>query len=476
MIGITSYGAYIPIYRLSRETLGQMWGRSGGRGEKAIANHDEDAITMAVEAVLDCLNGRDRKAVDGLYFATMSSPYIEKQCASIVATASDLRSDLFTADFRGSLRGAASAMRAAIDAIKGGSAKTVVVVASERRVPAPNSELEPLLGDGAAAFSFGDSEVAVSVEGSYAVSSEFLDWWRTENDTFHRTWEDRFIYLEGYLKILKGAVSELMKRHGLTPKDFAKAVFYAPDSRRHQEMARSLGFDTKTQVQDPLLDTLGNTGTASVPMMLVAALEEAKPGDRILLASYGDGSEVYILQVTEQIEKVRNRRGIKRHLASKMMIPNYGKYVKYRDLMEWEPERRPERSSSLPIIWRERRGIFVLAGNKCRHCGKIQYPKERICNYCQAKDDFDEVKLSDKIGKVFTYSMDERAMVGELPSVLCIVDLEGGGRLMLVMTDRDVEKVEVNMDVEMTFRKFHDGGGFYNYFWKCRPIRCEGGK
>ena len=57
MVGIVSFGAYIPMFRMSREVLGQVWGKSAGRGEKAIANADEDSITMAVEAVVDSLTG-----------------------------------------------------------------------------------------------------------------------------------------------------------------------------------------------------------------------------------------------------------------------------------------------------------------------------------------------------------------------------------------------------------------------------------
>ena len=65
--GIESYGAYVPIYRLSLETLAQVWGGRIKQGEKAIANWDEDSITMAVEAGIDCLAGIDRETVDGLY-------------------------------------------------------------------------------------------------------------------------------------------------------------------------------------------------------------------------------------------------------------------------------------------------------------------------------------------------------------------------------------------------------------------------
>ena len=99
MAGIVSYGAYIPIYRLSRDEIARAWGGGGRGGEKAVANWDEDSLTMGVEAVIDCLNNMNRELVDGLYFASTTPPYREKQSASIMAAAADLRRELVTADF-----------------------------------------------------------------------------------------------------------------------------------------------------------------------------------------------------------------------------------------------------------------------------------------------------------------------------------------------------------------------------------------
>lgn len=474
MIGITSYGAYIPIYRLSQELIAGVWGAAVGRGEKAVANSDEDSITMAVEATIDCLKDIDRQSIDGLYFASTTPPYREKQSASIIATAIDLRRDIFGADITDSLRAGTAALRAALDAVAAGSAKRALVVASDCRIPPPNSAFEPIFGDGAAAFLIGDSEVAVIIEDKYTISSDFVDIWKREHDAYIRTWEDRFVVEHGYTAHLRQAVTELLNRSGLTAKDVTKAVFYAPEPRSHAAMARALGLDAKTQVQDPIFGTVGNTGAAFAPMMLVAALEEAKPGDRLLFATYGDGADVYLLRVTEQIENIRERRGIKHHLTSKMMLPNYGKYLRFRNLMEWEAVRRaPETDdSSLNVVWRERRAILGLHGQRCRRCGHIQFPPQRICMWCQAKDEFDEVRLSDKKGILFTFSMDERAAVVDLPNVLCEVDLEGGGRFYGQMTDRDPSKVQIGMPIEFTFRKIHEGAGFHNYYWRCRPIRC----
>jgi len=471
--GIVSYGAYVPIYRLSREEIAKVWGGGFRRGEKAVANCDEDSITMAVEAAIDSLKGIDTNTVDGLYFVSTSPPYREKQSASIVAAALDLRRDVFTADFSNSLGAGARAIRAALDAVNAGSARRVLVVASDCRLPPPNSVFESLLGDGAAALLVGEEDVIATIEGGYAISSDFLDIWRRERgDSYIRAWEDRFIIEKGYMTHLREAVTNLLTRSRLTPSDITKAAFYAPDARSHATMARALGLD-KEQVQEPMFDVLGNTGSPFFMMILVAALEKAKAGDRILSASYGDGADALLLRVTEQIERAKDRRGMERHLASKMMLGDYGTYLRFRGLMEWEARPSPPPESSVNVIYREERALIRGYGQKCQACGHVQFPPQRICMWCQAKDQFEEVRIVDKRGKLFTFSLDERAVFAlDLPNVLVIVDLEGGGRVYSQATDREPESLKVEMDMEFTFRKFHEGSGFHNYSWKCRPVRC----
>jgi len=418
MVGITSYGAYIPIYRLSRSELARAWGGGAASGERSVANWDEDSITMGVAATLDCLRGIDHKLVDGLYFATTTSPFKESQCSTILTTA----------------------------------------------------KYERLLGDGAAAVMVGDTDVAASIEGIYSHSDEIYDTWRTTKDDAVKMWEDRFILTRGYELNLREAVSGITNKYGLQMQDFARVVYYAPDERRHREMARELGLD-KGQAQEPMFDRLGNTGCAFAMMMLVAALEEAKPGDKILFVNYGNGADAFILQVTEQIENIRDRRGVKGYLASRMQLPNYDSYIRFRDLMPVEMQRRPPVVSSAVQLWRGRDWILGANASRCRRCGKHQFPPQRICLGCQSKDDFDLVDISGWKGELFTFAKDNLALCPDPPVIMSIVNLEGKVRFYARMTDRDPEKVEVGMPLELTFRKMHEGAGFPNYFWKPRPIR-----
>ena len=476
MVGITSYGVHIPIYRLSRDTIAQAWGRGSIGGERSVANNDEDSITMAVNAVFECLDGIDRESIDGLFFATTTSPYVEKQCSALIAVAADLGDEIITGDYTNCLRAGTTALTSAVDAVASGSAKGIMVTAADCRLGYPRSDSEQLFGDGAAAFTIGDSQVVATIEARYSLANEMMDSWRLPNDTFVQTWEGRWVRDEGYGASMSKAASVLMKRVGLEAKDFDKVVFPALDARSHRQLAQRLGFDVKTQVQDSMLSAVGNTGTPYPLIMLAAALDEAKPGDRILLGAYGDGVDMLILKVTDEIERVRSKQRVKKYLASKMTIPSYERYLSYRGLLVTVPGEPFRLLPSATVSWRERNSATRFHGSKCRGCGTVAHPVQRVCPSCRAKDEFDEVRLSDRLGKVFTFSLDNLAGRSDDPTIVqTVVQSEvDAARIYCLMTDCIPSEVKVGMPVGMTFRWLYDGAGFHNYYWKCQPLRNGG--
>jgi len=467
MVGIVSYGAYIPRWRMALNMI-----PGGGRGERSVAGPDEDSVTMAVAAVVDCLKGIDRSQVDGVFFASTTSPFAEKQMAVVIAKALGLREDIMTADFNSSLRAGTTAVRLAADAVKAGSAKRIVVVAADCRIGEPGSEHERNGGDGAAAFLIGGDDVVVSIESSVSVTNEIFDVWRRSKDTFINSWESRFDLMQGYSKSMKDAIGGLMKKEDLTAKDFSKAVFYSPDARSPVNLAKGLGFDPKNQLQDSLFGVLGNTGTGSPLLLLVAALEEAGGGDNLLLASYGNGSDALWFRVIKSLEQDEGRLGVKRHLASKCTIPDYISYLKWRGLMAGKTGRIPYSVTyaAASAIFREQDQIFSLQGSKCKACGAVEYPPQRICSKCQAKDEFEAVSLSDRKGKIFTCSKDP--ITGQMVG---LVNFEGGGRIFCNLVDGDVSQFKIDSAVEMSFRKLEllPSDNIYSYVWKATLLRAQ---
>ncbi|MEA1958870.1 MAG: OB-fold domain-containing protein, partial [Chloroflexota bacterium] len=439
--------------------------------------------TMAWDAVNDCLAGADSKKVDGLYLATTCSPYIERQCSTIVATGLDMRDTIRTADFTNSLRCGTEALAAAVDAVKAGSVKSMLVTAADCRMGAPAGMGEAMYGDGAAALLIGDKDPIAIIKDSYTVSDEFAGEWRAHNDYFVRAWEDRQMLDDGYSEQLPKAINGLMKKCKLEAKDFAKIVVSSPmDVRRHGKVAVGTGFGME-QIQDPFFMTIGTCGAAMGMMMLVAALEDAKPGDKILLAQYGNGADAFLIECTDAIakKKAKDHRGINKvHMNSKRMLPYYT-FLRWRGLVTVERGRRPEIPfASLTALKRSRKEVMGLYGKKCLTCGHVMYQLPfgiggmtpiRVCYYCQTKDNFEDYRFADKKGKIFTYSLDLLADVIDPPGTPIFVDFDGGGRGQFDLTDRDPEAVEVGMPVEMVLRKLFFDRGIHNYYWKARPVR-----
>ncbi len=473
MVGITSYGAYVPLLRLDKKVI-------GGKGEKAIAHYDEDSVTMAVAAVNDCLKGLDRSAVDGLYFATTTAPYREHTGAVTIAMATDLQQNVSTAEFGNSLRSGTSALKAAIDSVKSGSARSMVVAAADCRPAVPGSALEKNFGDGAAALLIGEDNVAATLEKSYSVYNEIYDIWRNENDEFVRTWEERFTIERGYLPSMHEAISGLLKKGNYKPADFAKVVLYSPDARRGAQVAKDLGF-AAGQVQDSLINNMGNTGAAAASMLLVAALEEARAGDLILLASYGNGADAFAFKVTDQIASLQksNRMGMKGHLASKKITTDYLKYLKWRKMVPIDKIAGPHAAYSAVAAKREYDKSISIHGTKCTACGYVQYPPQRVCINCHAKDQMEPYSFLGREGKIVTYNMDYITPSVEVPVTTTEVDFAGGGRIQSYMTEVDINKITIDLPVEMTFRRYplweeiSLRQGVYIYFWKSVPLRSS---
>ncbi|OGO19387.1 MAG: hypothetical protein A2Z15_00200, partial [Chloroflexi bacterium RBG_16_50_11] len=445
-------------------------GRGAG-GTKAVAGYDEDTITMAVAAALNCLK-RGGGSTDGLFLATTTAPYREKLSAAIVASVADLKEECHAADFTDSLRAGTAALKAATDAVKAGSVKNALVIASDSRLGAAKGSLEQTLGDGATAIMVGTEKVIAELEGSYSLCNDFTDFWRTEDDKFPRSAEGRFIDEVGYLPTMQSAITSLLKKHKLNIGDFASVVYYASDARQHAALSRRLKLD-KTQVQDPLYNDIGNAGAAATFLMLAAALEKARPGDKILFVGYGDGADAFILRVTDEIQKFQKKPVISHQLAGKTSI-SYGQYLTWRGLVPLEASTLPERSPlSLQSRWRERRVISALYGMKCKKCGTPQMNQigqtVRVCVNCQAKDEFEPYKFSDKQATLFSYAIDQLMPTLNPPGVNGVIDFEGGGRIICELTDCDINKVKVGMVVEMTFRKMFFSRGVHNYFWKAKP-------
>ncbi|UCD81953.1 MAG: OB-fold domain-containing protein, partial [Desulfobacterales bacterium] len=313
-----------------------------------------------------------------------------------------------------------------------------------------------------AALLLGKDEILARIESSAATNANFPHFWRRDNDSFVRSGDQRFVNNLGYTPLMSQAIGDLLKKANLSSKDIFKLVAYAPNPRLLNGLARKLGFNADTQIADTLSGSIGDTGTAQVLFSLVNTFSMANPGDRIIVAGYGDGAEAILLEVTDQIDRAKTFRPVKAQLERKRALNSYAKYLNFRDITG---ESSYDAYSSLPLLWRERAQNMRLYAVKCLDCRAIHFPQRRVCHSCGKNDRMEPVKLKRR-GKVYTYTNDYLYLNPDPPGSLVTIDLDGGGRFFGQITDTDPQDIKIGMDVELNFRKLHDGQSFPNYFWK----------
>lgn len=486
MVGITSYGGYIPRYRLSRMVIVQNMAwyfpviMAVAGGEKAVANWDEDSVSMAVAAAYDCMTGKDRQDLDGLYFASTTMPFADRLNAGIIAAALNMREKGVTnADFSSCMKAGTTAAISALGAVEAGTQENVLVVASDQRRTKMATMFEMFFGDGAAAVLFGKDDVIAEFKGSYSVNCDFIDHYKGYGKEFDYGWEERWVRDIGYGKIIPEAIAGFLAKTGMQIGDFAKVIYPCYFGGTHSGIAKKLGID-KEKTQNNLHAICGDTGAAHPMVMLVAALEEAKPGDKLLLASFGQGCDVMAFEVTEKITALKERKGIKGSLANRVELSSYQKFSKFRNLITADLGIRGEANpnTALTVLWRKRKMMFGLVGAKCKKCGTPQFPAQPVCVNpdCWTVNEFEDYQFSDKEAKILMFTGDMLSASVDPPAVYGLIGFDGGGRTMLDFTDCELNQVKVGMKTKMSFRRRYSDGmrGFTGYFWKAVP-QIEGG-
>src|SRR5437773_2585196 len=416
MVGITRIGTYFPRRRLDRALIAKAWGTRVPAGTRTVAGLDEDALTMATDAVLACLGDADPAAFDALYFASTSSPYLEKQVASMIATAADLRRDAVVADLAGSVRAGVAALRAALDGVRAGSLRTALVAAADARLAEPESELEPLLGDGAASVAVGSEGVVAELVSAASVAEEFTYVWRTDEQRTLRVSETRFGTSHGYVRAMAEGVAAALRKAELPPACVARLVLGAPEPRAAAEAARRAGLDPARQLEASLVAEAGLLGTPEPLALLARPLETAAPGDFLAVGAYGEGADARVLRATERLPAARPRPLADR-LAHGIALPSYERYLRARGVLPSEPMGEPVTAM---IEWKELKQDMRLYGSRCEACGLVQYPQARVCIGCQARDRMQDHKLG-KRGSVFTFTNDNLAPVPEHPMPMAVI-------------------------------------------------------
>ncbi len=342
MVGIVGYGAHIPRHRIKVEEIAKVWGAdapSYKRGlmlrEKSVPTPDCDTITLSVEATKNALKrsgGIDPVDIGAIYIGSESHPYAVKPSGTVVAEAIGAVPDIHCADYEFACKAGSEAMFVTLGLVKSGYIKYGLAIGGDTSQGAPGDALEYSASAGAAAFIMGDNNIIAEILHTHSFMTDTPDFWRREYQ-FYPQHGGRFTGEPAYFKHTKGAANAIMEKSGMKPQDFSYAVFHQPNGKFPMRVGKMLGF-TKEQIEPGWLSpTLGNTYSGASPIGLTSTLDIAKPGDTILMVSYGSGSgsDAFIWKVTERIDEVRDKAVRTRKLLDEnITYIDYGTYAKFR--------------------------------------------------------------------------------------------------------------------------------------------------
>lgn len=482
MVGIRSYGGYVPRYRLDRMMIYQSMGWvnasniAHARGEKAVANYDENSVTMAVAAGLDCIGDIDRSELGGVYFGSVSLPYHERQNSGTIAGALNMSNNVRSGDFTGSLKAGTTALIAALEAVAAKGSNNLVVCAADSRLGKMGSAQELIYGDGAAALLVSDQDVIAEYKGSYSLSYDFVDHVRGSLSKFDRSWEDRWIRDVAFDDFIPEVINGLLKKYDLKLDDFSKLVYPCYYVAERRKLDKQFGLPPE-KIVDPMMGEIGEMGTAQSLAMLVKALEDAQPGEKILVVGFGNGCDALWFEVTDAIKNLPKKKGISGSLANKAKLDAYTKYLAWRRIVPVEYGMRGEEDicKRWSVEWRNLKTILSMTGSKCKACETPQFPAQRICANpkCNVKDEMEDYCFSTKKGKVFSYTGDNLAASLDPPQLYGNIDFDGGGRFMMNFSDCDIDSVKVGMPVEFSFRvvRYDANRDLTTYFWAAVPMK-----
>ncbi|MCX6664499.1 MAG: hydroxymethylglutaryl-CoA synthase [Euryarchaeota archaeon] len=346
-VGIVSYGANIPRYRIKTEEIASVWGKDGrsiseglGISEKSVPSVDQDTATISVEAARAALKrcAINPKDIGAIYIGSESHPYAVKPTGTIVGEAIGATPDLMVADFEFACKAGTAAIQTCMGLVLSGMIRYGLAIGADTSQAAPGDALEYSAAAGGAAFIIGKDQIVARINHTCSFTTDTPDFWRRAERKYP-SHGGRFTGAPAYFKHITSCAANMMNHMGTKPDDYDYAVFHQPNGKFPIAVAQKLGFSFEQIKQGLIVSFIGNTYSGASPIGLSSVLDVAKPGDRIFVTSYGSGagSDSFDLTVTDAIKdlKRKNAPSIAQMVADKEYI-SYGVYAKITDLLYWE--------------------------------------------------------------------------------------------------------------------------------------------
>jgi len=340
LVGISGWGAYVPMYRVRGEDIANHWGSdpltctSLGVQEKSVAGADEDSVTMAWEASSNALARASIPPDDiGMVFiGSESKPYAVKPSSTILADALGIAPHTMAVDAEFACRAASEGLRHALGLVDHGTVKAALVIGSDTAQGAPGDVLEYTAASGAVAFVVSKDNVVAKLIDATTYVSDTPDFWRRDGSPYPRHGEG-FTGEPAYFHHLISAIKELMERNGITPDDVTYFVPHQPNARFPLKLAKVLGFPKEKVLPGLTTAKIGNTYNASAFMGMSRVLDLARPGDIVLMAPFGSGAgaDAYLFEVTDRVEEVKGKAPSTDAYLERAVTIDYGMYLRFRN-------------------------------------------------------------------------------------------------------------------------------------------------
>ncbi len=342
MTGITSYGTSIPLRRIKVEEIAKQWGENPENikkglkvKEKTVRNYDEDSATLAVEAAREAVNTNqvNPDKIQAIYIGSESPPYAVKPTSGIVAEAIGATPDLTAADLEFACKAGTAGIQAALGMIKSGEVEKAMIIGTDTSQSSPNNALEYSAGCGAGALILEENPELAEIKKTTSYTTDTPDFWRKAHSEFPEH-GGRFSGEPAYFKHVINSTEKLLEQTGKKKEEFDYYVFHQPNGKFPLKAAKKLNVPKEKVEPGLVTPKIGNTYSAATFLGLSNVLDRAKPGEEILLTSYGSGagSDSFWIKIKEkpeeELEKKKPVKTLEEKIQDKKYV-DYGTYASY---------------------------------------------------------------------------------------------------------------------------------------------------
>ncbi len=422
---------------------------------------------MGVAAARACLSHTPaaRETVRTLAFASTTHVFAEPQNASLVHASLRLPAQTLAHDTSGTLRCGLIALQAALD-----GANPALLVAADSPVGAAGSVAESRYGDGAAAVLVGDGpEQLLAYRGGASITAPFIERYRPIDRPLATDWEERWVREEGFLSFVPRAIADALVKSGLQASDIHHFVLPSVIPGCAKAVAQTAGLG-HARLAGNLDADCGDTGAAHALVMLARTMEDMKPGERVVVAQFGQGATALVLEATDALAGFTS--GSSAALAAGISETNYLKLPIFRGLLPWERGLRGRLpiNEALTTAFRNSEALLGFIGGRNPESGHVEFPPSGLAATEKGfrAEPQEPWPLADLGGTVATATVDRLAFSRNPPNCYGLVDIAGGGRLMMDFTDPDAASLGPGDTVRFVFRikDMDERIGFRRYFWK----------